>query len=322
MGPLFIVGLSRSGTKLLREILNKHPAIRIPNRESYFVPHVLNEFAGRRGPPDDRSREKFIRRFRHGVFYNNMARQGRYLPVETLRNLVDRPTWSDIIEAIFRYYAGPAEVDYIWGDKTPRYLNHMQLLQAHFPRARFLHIYRDPRDRVLSAQDAWGANLYIGAQQWLDAMQRASRQATGLGDAYMTVCYETLVADPAAVAREVCAFLDLPYLPQMTRLDAPVERLGDASHATRRETTILAENTQKYRSRLSPEQLARIEQIIFPFAAGLGYRPEAGTLPHRPLSRSEWLRYSVPHYLGGLRILTGNWGALRGTGYAISRWRL
>ena len=44
-GPFFIVGLSRSGTKLLREILNKHPAIRISNRESYFVPHVLGDRA-------------------------------------------------------------------------------------------------------------------------------------------------------------------------------------------------------------------------------------------------------------------------------------
>ena len=38
---LFIVGASRSGTKLLRDLLNNHSKIRIPNIESQFIIDLL-----------------------------------------------------------------------------------------------------------------------------------------------------------------------------------------------------------------------------------------------------------------------------------------
>jgi hypothetical protein len=42
-GPIFIVGRPRSGTKLLRELLNQHSRISIPFWESSFIP----AYAGR-----------------------------------------------------------------------------------------------------------------------------------------------------------------------------------------------------------------------------------------------------------------------------------
>jgi hypothetical protein len=43
---LFIVGLPRSGTKLLRELLNNHDNIFIPSIEAYFIPHLTKEWGG------------------------------------------------------------------------------------------------------------------------------------------------------------------------------------------------------------------------------------------------------------------------------------
>ena len=41
-GPIFIVGMPRSGTKLLREILNNHSLIAIPDNESHFIPYLYD----------------------------------------------------------------------------------------------------------------------------------------------------------------------------------------------------------------------------------------------------------------------------------------
>jgi hypothetical protein len=43
-GPLFVVGMSWSGTKLLRDLLNQHPQIGIPPSESRFLPAVIERF--------------------------------------------------------------------------------------------------------------------------------------------------------------------------------------------------------------------------------------------------------------------------------------
>lgn len=322
-GPIFVVGLSRSGTKLLRNILNRHSRIGIPDRESYFIPHALNHFGGRGKAPDAASRRKFIRYFQHSVFCRNMTAQGKPLPADTLAKLVGTgQTWPAIIDALFRYYVGAADEHFIWGDKTPKYLNHMGLLKAHFPHARLLHIYRDPRDRVMSAHEAWGANFYIGAQQWREAMQRALDRGAQLGDAYKAVSYEQLVTAPALVVADICAFLGLGYEPGMLELESPVETRGDPNHPTRRGAAIFAANIERYRSGMSARQLSRVEEIVFPFAARLGYCPATTAPRHRPLSLVERLVYSPSHYLGNLRVLTSRWGVIRGLGYALARWRL
>ena len=87
-GPLFAVGLSRSGTKLLRDPLNQHPNIRIPTRESYFIPEVLRRY-GRGGQlPDTTSRQQFLTYFRQTAFCRNMAALGQPISEAELLRLV------------------------------------------------------------------------------------------------------------------------------------------------------------------------------------------------------------------------------------------
>jgi hypothetical protein len=322
-GPIFVVGLSRSGTKLLRDILNRHPEIRIPTRESYFIPYTLTHIGNCESPPDKASRGRFIRHLQGSVFYRNMNEQAVSLSHGELVKLVNRgQSWPEIIESVFRYYTGPENTPFIWGDKTPKYLKHMLLLRDNFADARFLHIYRDPRDRVLSANKAWGANIYISAEQWREGMQEALRQAPALGSAYKSVCYESLVSRPEEVVGGVCDFLGLSYHPRMLQLDSPVERRGDMTHATRQSAEIVATNQQKYIGELTPRQLARIERIVFPLAGELGYQAHNPSLQHRPLGKLEKLSFTLPHTFHTLRLLTRRWGTVRGLRYAFARWRL
>jgi hypothetical protein len=40
-GPLFIIGMPRSGTKLLRGLLEQHPRVRVPTIETEFFPFLV-----------------------------------------------------------------------------------------------------------------------------------------------------------------------------------------------------------------------------------------------------------------------------------------
>ena len=131
------------------------------------------------------------------------------------------------------------------GEKTPDNVRQFDLLQAIFPRARFIHIVRDGRDCAVSC---WFHNLrtnrqwassthpslpdYAGmfAREWAEDLAQATRFADAHPAACITVRYEDLLADTAAVLRPVLAFLGLPASAEIAQRcvwAAAFERLSD-----------------------------------------------------------------------------------------------
>ena len=83
-GPLFIVGLPRSGTKLIRDLLNRSPEIGIPVEESHFIPYFIAKFGAVPEPGNQMWRERFMRDLRRTPFFQNYARAGRSVPDDLL----------------------------------------------------------------------------------------------------------------------------------------------------------------------------------------------------------------------------------------------
>ena len=168
-GPVFIVGMPRSGTKLMRALLNQHPRINLTLAESHFIPYSLKKFGD---PPPFRSREDltpFMRGLQQTAFFSTMSKAGYTLDQSTFLQNVDYTTWSAIFEHVFRHFGSKrATIDTIWGDKTPGYINHMPLLKAVFPNAKFLHVIRDHRDYCLSVRKSFAKSVYRAAVRWLN----------------------------------------------------------------------------------------------------------------------------------------------------------
>jgi len=136
--PLLVLGVSRSGTTLLRVILDRSPGVAIPD-ESFFIP-LLARRHGRTVDAerfvDDVARIPTIRAW--GVSPDDVAsRVGSGMPT------------GDAIAAIFEAYAEHAGKPR-WGDKTPMYMRHLALLERLFPTAQYVHLVRDGRDAALS----------------------------------------------------------------------------------------------------------------------------------------------------------------------------
>jgi len=152
-GPLFVVGLSRSGTTLLRNLLNSHPGISLLQAETHFIPLLINRFGLRPDFSDARTQEALVRTLAGTLFFQHMTRREGYLWHENdFRAVLHRATeWEPVIREIYRQFQPDGkDPDCIWGDKTPIYLGHLPLLKTLFPRSRFIHIIRDPRDRVIA----------------------------------------------------------------------------------------------------------------------------------------------------------------------------
>jgi len=199
----FIVGVGRSGTTLLRLMLDAHPALAIPT-ETHFVPDLIAaiETSG--------DREGALRLLAAAETWPNMGLDIAEVGEAFAR--ADPFTPAAALRAVFHLYAG-ARGKPRWGDKTPTYRARMSEIAAALPEARFIHIIRDGRDVALSYRGLWfGPGDEIGAQArfWTFEIARARAQAASL-PYYMELRFEDLVTRPQAELARICGFLDLPY---------------------------------------------------------------------------------------------------------------
>jgi hypothetical protein len=201
----FIVGVERSGTTLLRLMLDAHPALAIPG-ETWFIPTLVKSCADARDP-----RAEFYAALtsdeRWPIFHLDEDRLAeRVAPIDPF-------DLGDAVRAFYQLYAerfGKPR----WGNKSPGYTPHMVIIQSLLPEARFIHIIRDGRDVALSIQ-RWrrGADAStIGdlAVRWMLRISVARYQLTDLRH-YLEIRYEDLILRPEATMRIVADFIDLPW---------------------------------------------------------------------------------------------------------------
>lgn len=181
--PIFIVGCQRSGTTLLRLILDSHPSISC-GPETRF----LNDF-GRL------TNEHWDRLSLYGF---------------------PRSYWDARVAEFFSSF----HQDYAdrrgkvrWADKTPRYALSLDYINVLFPTSQIVHVIRDGRDVVASHRDRWGYVSAIKAvEKWPRYIDAACTAGVGLGcDRYCEVRYESLVTDPEGTLRSLLDFLGEPW---------------------------------------------------------------------------------------------------------------
>jgi hypothetical protein len=208
----FVVGVPRSGTTLLRLMLDAHPELAIPP-ETAFLPRVIRRWHELEadGAGDDE---------RLAACLELITSHPRWAALEIERGALQAhlaslrsPTVGDVARSVHVVSAAQRGKPR-WGDKTPRYLKHMFRLKQALPEARFVHVIRDGRDIAVSlAQVSWGPDDEVAAaRQWSRWIRRARRLAIELPPgAYTEVRYEELVSDPDRALRRVAEAMELPW---------------------------------------------------------------------------------------------------------------
>lgn len=260
--------MPRSGTKLLRDLLNRHSQIAVPEVESLFLPMFIGRF-GRDFQFTDAGRAQVWETFTGTSFYHMMQRRQQGNPQALKAALPQVTNWAEFFNAVCLHYAPKQGPQMIYGDKTPRYLLHLPLIKELFPTARIVHIIRDPRDQVLSMKNTWNKNLFLAAEGWQQGLSRVATAKRTYGDTYLEVRYEALLRDTAQTLQSITRFLGIAFEEQMTTLERPSERVGDAKGSTKVESS----NLNKFEKALSKSQIKRIEALCFEQLTRLGYTP-------------------------------------------------
>ena len=198
--PVFVVGCPRSGTTLVRQMLDAHPNISC-GPETLFLRHVA-----------DLERENL--------------HVGEFLVTdeEWHGQLRDLFLWLHVQRAA---QLGKTR----WVDKSPGYAMIPNFLDSLFPDCQIVHVIRDPRDVLDSWRRRWGFRRAVrGVQSWAHHVRRARKFGAAHPDRYFEIRYEEMVRSPEPVIRELIEWMDEPWddrVLQFKQLPTMGRRPGD-----------------------------------------------------------------------------------------------
>jgi hypothetical protein len=266
--PFFVVGMPRSGTKLLRSLLKNHPDIFIPSTETGFLPYWVSNWARFSDIGDVEEFREFYRWTLTLPFFIYRREKGKSLGADewysNCSSYDPAAVFMGLLKSVARQEKPQATV---LGDKSPSYINHLDVLKELFPDAVVIHIIRDVRDHVLSFNKAYGKHPLRAAQRWDQGIKAAWAFAARHGHCYCEVLYEDLLENPQANLVRICEFLGVPYHQNMEQLRRPTENEGDAKGYS----GIKKDNKGKYVERMPEGLRNKIEMLTVDTLKSLGY---------------------------------------------------
>jgi len=299
MNPyVFIVGCARSGTKLLRKIIDAHPQIAIPP-ETHWIP---KPFERRQGvTPDGLVTPELVSWLLSCEKFTRMR-----IGQDELEGLVadEEPvSYSTFVTGVFDLY-GKGQGKPLVGDKVPGYVRRIPTLHALWPKAKFVHIIRDGRDVSLSAiswsqayklarrYSTWTEDPITTAAVWWEWQVRLGREDGGslAPQLYHEVRYEELVSHPAKTRETLCDFLSIPYDEDILKFH---ERMPDACfYVKQNKWRPIVTGLRDWRIQMPAQDLERFEAAARELLDELGYPRAVPDPPQEMMENTSRIRNS------------------------------
>lgn len=301
--PLFIVGAQRSGTTLLRLMLNAHSEVAIPEEGRFLMP-LLEDGYLRNGF----SKEN-LRNLVSYLALNEEYKLWNYDNEAFLAELAKREYISlkEVIDGIYSSYAR-SEGKIHWADKS-LFFSKIGVLTSLFPDARFIHVVRDGRDVF----DSWRKmlpeinNVAVAAIDWNLKLGEIDAAFSKLpADQLLTIRYEDLIESPGAIVHSICDFVGLTYEESMLEFYKASNRYIGEHHSALIFSPIDRNNKFKWLSNLT-----EYEKTVFSLLSKSNLNRFGYDVPQLHLSLLEILRLFVDLTIGipkrGGRVLRNRW---------------
>lgn len=274
--PFFVIGYVRSGTTLLRRMLDSHPDLFVPGELDEFqrIPSML-----RRGLRDETALDAFIAAL--PIFYKEvMYDPDRFRALATQRLPLST---ADVIRLLKSTFRDAVETPHArWGHKEPHEWPFLYKLRDWYPDAQFIHILRSPQDVAGSVKQYRDIGLHsvkttpvISAWHWRVSVRSVREQGRTLGEArYHFLRYEDLVADPERTLRSICGFLGVSEagIPQMLSFYRKPMGQHHGEHMERARGPLLQPERSRAKVSLSEGERRDVEWICRREIAEYGYQ--------------------------------------------------
>jgi LPS sulfotransferase NodH len=302
LSNVIILGMGRSGTTLLLNMLHAHSQVAAPP-ESYFSLHLYKKYRDVT-KWDDQIFKNFIsdvnidRPFR--LVWKTSLRQIR----DSISRLEPIRNYSDACNAVRLAFENqfnlPVEVIV---DKNPMYSWFIDWQLNIHPKAKIIHLTRDPRGVVHSHFRTFGSkNISWLSHQWNNHQKQIKLLEKQSVD-YIHVRYEDLTTEPGSTLKNIASFLNVDFEEQMLDHQTNVDKrfsyefgtdFNKHAHLRQQLNPSIGHQWQK---ELDKQQISRINSICGPIAQNFGY-----DLAYSQPSADHWARMQVQGYNRLLRL--------------------
>ena len=283
MTPILLYGALRSGTTLLRLMVEAHPALSNPGEADFLFDHL-------HGPPD-------ARRYDLQALRDDRVFRARALDLP--EGLDGRP----LLEHMLRALAAKGE-----GVPSVNIHRHVDVAARLLPDLKVVHLLRDPRDVARSCIGmGWAGAPYHGVAGWIGTETAWDRALPLIApERRLEMRFEDLVADPKAELERLCAFMGVPYDPAMLEF-----------HRSSTYDALDPAIAGRWRRTADPRDVALVESRLGPLLESRGYAPSGH--PPTPPAPAERLVLAARDRMGVWRFGLRRYGAPRYLGEKLTR---
>lgn len=269
--PIFIIGSQRSGTTLLRLILNAHSKIAIPEEGTFWMP-LIRSLKGKYEKPIPKAQfANYIKYIKNNDQFNAWFMVDCKILDELMRR--DEIVLRDLMEALYLEYARINKKT-VWGDKTPSFFRKVNELHAIFSNARFINIIRDGRDVYLSMKNRLSGrgNIAVAALEWRYKVKKVEEAFSRLPQGRtMEIRFEDLLTSPYDKIKGICDFLGVQYEDEMLKFYESSHKFIGEHHSELIFKPISDSSAAKWKKKLSPSDNRIFEFVAYDCLKKHGY---------------------------------------------------
>jgi hypothetical protein len=242
--PIFVGGMFKSGTSLLRAMLGQHSAI-ASGLETYW-------FDWNWSARESASMKVMYGRLAHFFDMSVAEVTGMAMRSETAEDFLET-----LMAEVARRQGKPR-----WAEKTPGNIAHADRIWAAWPDAKIVHIIRDPRDVFASLVEArkWDSPEEF-ADRWVSTIGRGLRlkgEINPSDKSYLAIRYEDLIAASEQTMRRVIDFIEEPWEAAVAQFTGRPEDFDKVLEATGKASTTL----ERLKEPLSGERVGIWPQVL------------------------------------------------------------
>lgn len=296
---ILIFGSGRSGTTLVREILNRHSKVNVLPETGFYD----RLWAARRWLGPVRCKDCWVRWLYYILYESYDPEMKNYqdafsaLVEEFSRKAPERP--ADMFIRVTQTL-GMQKGKSIVGEKTPRHVLYAGTIFEQIPESLGILVVRDPRAVVASmvkrgdlADEVWKA-----AVEWRLSSDRSQELIAKYRRRILVVSYEQLVLKPRDEITRLCRFLGIDIEDQMEEGGA-----YNSSYGLKAGSGISTDSLDKWKDVLGPEEIHTIERIAGVRLEEFGYKPQGNVLSRLEIKENLlYLRYQAETFMGHLGI--------------------
>lgn len=273
--PIMLLSTERSGSNLVRSILNTHPEI--------SAPHPLETaYPWRKVVPPEKMSDKRARKLLRDVLIN---KNYSFHPLESSVSVDDvyeeyeglerNHSLFDVQKPLYDTYADEQGCS-AWASKYPALWDCLDDVFSYYENPKLVYLVRDVRDVVLSfkTSNVGRYHPYFNAIRWYQEQKKGAELLDQRGESVHLLRYKDLLQNPESVVMNVCDFLEMDYDERMLYYYETEEAKAASESADVFEnltSPIMSDNFDKFREQLSHEEIKITEKIAADILERFGY---------------------------------------------------